>query len=162
MAATRQDEGGDGTDSDNTLLADLANTTQPPPPPRPSAPRPRARRDEEWGPFKIAVVTRAGVQIGWGATCAEHKNGAPGDLSDGTACKKQLQFGTVAPLSNAECRQRIKAWLLAGTSIPFQSADGRARFLHRDTDPRTLPLRTDVQLDAELAAWQAHGAVAAP
>lgn len=59
--------------------------SEPPPPPEgPSAPPPppalgphragRQQRQISWGPFKLAPIFRADIQIGWGARCKRHTN----------------------------------------------------------------------------------------
>ena len=76
---------------------------------------PRAIR---FGPWLIAPVERNGAVIGWGATCRRHTNSWEPHI----VCKRQLAFGG---LSEAECRTRMKMWLLAGMDIPEGEDDGR-------------------------------------
>jgi hypothetical protein len=66
-------------DQDNVLLSDLALAPR----------RPRQPREYAWGPFKIAPVHKKGVQIGWGGTCALHRN--DNDVRN-AQCKKTATF----------------------------------------------------------------------
>ena len=80
--------------------------------------------------------------IGWGATCRRHTNSWEPHI----VCKRQLAFGG---LSEAECRTRMKMWLLAGMDIPEGEDDGRQQhfaILPRDV---LLPLLTDEYMDRE-------------
>lgn len=114
----------------------------PPPPLAPAPPaRARQRREEQFGPWTIAPIVSHEVQVGWGATCKGHVN-----HGDAVACKKQLIYGSVVPLPDAECKRRVKAWLLAGVGIPFDNPDGNARGLHLAVAPRDLPLVSDAEM----------------
>lgn len=105
----------------------------------------RSDRSEPWGIWKIAQVVRSsGEVLGYGATCARHTNGY-----DQVVCKRQLLFGKRAPLSDGECRCRMKAWLLQGHAI----VDGAgSRDAHMTIMPRDIALRSEADLDAEAAA----------
>lgn len=106
---------------------------------------PRVRRGEPWGPFALAPVVRAGTQIGWGATCSQHVN-----KNDATACKKQLAW---SGMGSAECKLRLKMWLLAGTGIPFVADRGDARTRHLTMDPRRFALATEDEVEQQLLAF---------
>jgi hypothetical protein len=129
----------------------------PPLPPRPDSDGsdhgPRAVRGSAWGPWAIAPVFRAGVQVAWGATCAQHHN----SRLDRTVCKKQMVQGT---MSDQECQIRLKMWLLAGTRIEFERAPTEAlptpsRTLHLQIRPTTdFPaLATNSELERQLVAF---------
>ena len=100
-------------------------------------------RDRSWGPFQLARVFARGVHVGWGAACGRHHEpGGAGSLQ----CKKQATFGKEA-LSDADCRAKLKRWLLAGLSLP----DG-SRSWHVNLDARQLAGSSREDLDAEMQA----------
>lgn len=106
----------------------------------------RETRQLSWGIFKLAPVFSKGNQIGWGATCGRHHNWS--DVRE-TTCKVQLVFGTVNPISNDECRWRVKMWCFAGLDIEDGSPTGRTE--HLGMKARTVGLtRTEDQLDEML------------
>jgi hypothetical protein len=87
---------------------------------------PRGSRGDPGGPFSVAPIVRHGVQIGWGGTCGVHVNTTD---ARGAQCKIQLTYGIgSSPIPDAECRQRMKAWLLAGLDVDVD--DPRARTQH--------------------------------
>jgi len=61
-------------------------------------------------------------------------------------CKKQATFGKEA-LSDADCRAKLKRWLLAGLNHP----DG-SRSWHVSLDARQLAGSSREDLDAEMQA----------
>ena len=67
------------------------------------------RRGEAWGIFFISPLYRSGQQVGWEALCNLHS-----DQHDkqGTSCKKSISQTT--GVSAAECKLRLKRWLVAG------------------------------------------------
>ena len=81
-----------------------------------------------------------------------HKNAHDHDKA---VCKKQLQFGggRTERLSDDECNELLKQWLLEGLRIPRD--DPAARELHSAYDPRLFDKGAshealDARLDAEL------------
>jgi hypothetical protein len=145
-------------ESDESSQSDCSDTVfEPPPPPAGAADTvtdasehergPREHRGIPWGPWALAPVFRNKVQIGWGATCAQHVN-----RGDAACCKKQLSQGS---FTDAECIARLKMWLLAGTGIPFlDPSTENARARHLAIDPRKFPsVATDPELEAQLAAF---------
>ena len=112
----------------------------------------RGERSEPWGIWKIAPVVSQGAVIGYGATCARHAN-----AHDDVVCKRQLLLGKKNPISEGECRCRMKAWLLEGLTI----GDGpSARDEHMSIMLRAIePLHVEADLDAMAA--EIAGAVVA-
>ena len=51
-------------------------------------------------------------------------------------------------MSEDEARVRMKLWLLAGRDI--DPGQPNQRQLHLDIDPRSLPLRSEAEVDADL------------
>ena len=66
------------------------------------------RRGEAWGSFFISPLYRSGVHVGWEGLCNLHQDSHD---KQGTSCKKSLAKGH---LSDAECKLRLKRWLVAG------------------------------------------------
>jgi hypothetical protein len=118
----------------------------PPNPPPPDivglAPKraPRNRREEQWGPFKIAKVVSGEIQIGWGASCNKHTN-----EGDGASCKRQLRYRGRASepvLDDTECVRQLKRWLLAGMQINPILSDSRSQHVGlpiRHLGPQAVP-----------------------
>jgi hypothetical protein len=104
---------------------------------------PRQSRKENWGPFQLAKVVREGICIGYGATCKRHSN----FFAEPTICKRQLGFGGVHAelLSDHECQQKLKLWLLNGSGI-IPPRDGDARNRHRLLDVRSLDVLPEEEL----------------
>lgn len=75
---------------------------------------------------------KKGVHIGWGATCALHRN--DNDVRN-VQCKKQQPFGEGGPnakqrkLEDKECELLVQRWLLEGASISHDDAEGRKKHL---------------------------------
>ena len=90
-------------------------------------------------PVYKTLPDKTKVQIGWGATCGRHRN-----RTDKTCCKKQMPFGN---LSDAECRCRIKMWLIEGLT-EVASCSPTARNDHLKINPRKLKLVPEAELDA--------------
>ena len=68
-------------------------------------------------------------------------------------CKKSLSFGG-GKVAEVEARFRMKAWLLAGHSIP----DGpNGKNDHFEIDPMKLELPEEAELDRRAAALVAAG-----
>lgn len=112
--------------------------------------RPREQRGASWGhefgfPWQVARIYSHGIHTGWGATCSQHSN--VGDMR-ATVCKKALTMG--ATLSDGECQQRIKMWLLEG--IRISDADDDARSQHLAMNPRRLRVLSDDEVVAVMAA----------
>ena len=86
-----------------------------------------------------------GSQIGWGATCGKHAN----EGESKSACKRQLTYGARRPLSDSECRVRLKTWLLAG--VPIEEGP-YARELHFAVPVRDAPgpFKEEAELDLEV------------
>ena len=103
---------------------------------------PRQARGGGWGPFAVAPVFRNGVHVAWGATCGRHHN-----ARDRTVCKRQLAMGL---LSDAECRARLKRWLLLGLDIPAGELS-RTRHMEACSLRHLDPGGDEAQLDSELA-----------
>ena len=103
---------------------------------------PRQARGGGWGPFAVAPVFRNGVHVAWGATCGRHHN-----ARDRAACSRQLAKGL---LSDAECRARLKRWLLLGLDIPAGELS-RTRHMEACSLRRLDPGGDEAQLDSELA-----------
>ena len=66
---------------------------------------------ETIGKFDLYEDRKYGGHIGYIICCGLHRN--EGD-ADNVECRKYLNFGTVSPLSHAECKLRLKRWLLLG------------------------------------------------
>lgn len=113
---------------------------------------PRGARQESWGPFSLARIftnTSAGqVHGGWVATCRRHHNA---DDMDGRLCRKSLWMG--ATLTSAECKLRVKLWLLEGARI----GDGpTSRTDHLNINPRHLELKPADEVEA-MVQGMGHG-----
>jgi hypothetical protein len=81
---------------------------------RPGAARPGERVLEHWaGCFPFSKIERGGTLVGYGVVCGLHVN-ANGAVAN-TQCKKSVTFGAANPLSEDECRKRLKRWLVAGS-----------------------------------------------
>jgi hypothetical protein len=129
----------------------------PPPPPEPPPdfvePRPRGPRDKKsvpWGPWTIAEIESSakGAIVGYGVVCGQHLNSDDGPK---VQCKRQLMFGESKPISDVECRSRLKAWLLEGLAV--DAAHPLAREMHMDILPRRIkPLPKEEELDSRAAA----------
>jgi hypothetical protein len=115
------------------------NPVEPPPIPR----APPERRQQNWGPFKLAPL----VGGGWGVTCGRHTN-----TEQKAVCKIQLQMrgrSRFDPLlSNEECVIQLKRWCLAGIAIPQDAVDGKRQ--HFAIAARTVGAQSEVEdLDVE-------------
>jgi hypothetical protein len=105
----------------------------------------RARRYILWHGFKLAPIWSAGIQSGWGATCARHRNAA--DLPKSTACKKQVGYGRHArAVDDATCLRLAKTWILLGEFEELRPAFARTD--HVQIDPRDHPAMSDDELEA--------------
>lgn len=99
--------------------------------------------------WKIAKVWSKGVHSAWGAECQMHSNS-----TDNVHCKKQL--GISGGLTSEECRLRMMAWLLEGTSIARDSDTGRTEHVH-EVKPRQLLILTEQEYELQaLAYWAAY------
>jgi hypothetical protein len=105
----------------------------------------RQTRSVPWGPWTIAPVHSNGSQIGWGAQCGFHTN----EHEPNVECKRQLTYGKSSPLSDAECRCRVKQWLLDGWGIPQGDF---ARKAHMKPALRSYPPAVESDLDKQAAA----------
>lgn len=104
----------------------------------------RGERGASWGPYSLATVVSKGIHIGWGASCGLHHNAENPD----TECKRQLSHGKRAPMSDLECRSRLKAWLLMGKDIPPgpYSREQHMLILPREIEP--VPDEADLDRQA--------------
>ena len=84
-----------------------SSSSSAPPPPAPGK-RAALRRGEAWGSFFISPLYRNGVHVGWEGLCNLHQDSHD---KQGASCKKSL---AKAHLSDAECKLRLKRWLVAG------------------------------------------------
>jgi len=117
-----------------------ASETLPPlPAARPKAP-PRALTGEPWGPFLISPLKDAGIVVGWGATCGQHKT----DAFPLQTCKKSFRF---CGLSSDDCKRVAKTWCILGLDIPKNDSCGKEAHIALG---RSFDSMTDVQLEAGL------------
>ena len=88
--------------------------------------------------------------VGYGVTCGCHLNKYD---SPNTECKRQLFLGK-EPMTETECRARLKAWLLLGADIPM-GPDSREQ--HMQIMPRGIsPLEEEAVYDRRAAAFAEH------
>ena len=108
----------------------------------------RQRRGIPWGPFEIAPLVSGNRQQGWGATCGRHRDSV--DPLD-RQCKKHFVYGKREPLTDEQCRRRLKKWLLRGLHIP--TTDACCRSLHMSENVRAYSDdETEEELEAQLVA----------
>ena len=86
----------------------------------------RDRPGYAWGPFWLAPI-KGGRS--WGATCYKHHN--PGDGKN-VICKKQLSISRCNG-DEAQCRKALKAWLVVGVFLTFETDNHRTE--HPGVDP---------------------------
>ena len=149
------DSGSEASDPDSLPASPPSELEEipPPPPPPPVAdvvapappPLPRNVRGIPWGDWSLAPISRGGVLCAYGATCRNHSNG-PGDATVCKISRTLAHRGRV--MSEDEARVRMKLWLLAGRDI--DPGQPNQRQLHLDIDPRSLPLRSEAEVDADL------------
>jgi hypothetical protein len=105
----------------------------------------RGVRSAQWGLWTLAPIVSRGSQVGYGVFCGYHVNTSEPHID----CKRQLMFGTRDPLSHAQCRAKLKKWLLCGLSIRDHKC---ARKEHMDILPRSLDTDSETELDRQAAA----------
>ena len=105
----------------------------------------RSARQQQWGPFMLAVACPKGVPNAWTATCTLHKFGG--------RCNKSLSFAN-GSMTSDEARCRIKKWCLVGCDIPDNAG---AREEHMSENPRKYAgedVLSEAQYDQLVAAME--------
>ena len=110
--------------------------------------RRKDRRQEKFGPFTLRHVFEQDVFVGVRIQRARHVDTDPSCASCGTTnpCMRGIQFGSKAPLTEAEASLRCKRWACFGYTI--DATDPRGRHRHHAKAPRSFSRPLDPSVKA--------------